>query len=203
MATRLVQGRTDLTLSEVSLYANLALDFVQTRQRGRSEEALAISSTTSGENKIAVPTDFGFPIAVSNLSVTAGDSRTRLWGPVDADLFDSRSTTLGIPEQYAVYSTWMELWPSPDSSYSIQLRYGTKVNTLVASTATPVLDQKFHLAWAYKAAEITASMRQDSESEALNRARFLSELGSLPDDQAMRQRDKLGMRVQFLREQPR
>lgn len=203
LATRFVQGRADLQLSEVSLYANVALQGIQVRLRTRLEESIAVSSTTSGENKISLPSDFGFPISVSNTSLANDDDRRRLKGPVDADTFDSRSTFLGVPEQYALYATWAELWPSPDSSYSIQLRYGAKAGTLTASTATPNLDDRWHMAWAFRTAELVAASRDDLEHEALNRTRYLSEIQSLPVDDAYRQRDKLGMRVQFLRDLPR
>lgn len=202
LATRFVQNRADIPLSEASLYANLAVDHIRTRLRTRAEEGLAVSSTTSGENKISLPTDFGFPINLSNLSLAADDDR-RILTQTEVHEFDSRSTFLGAPQKYALYASWAELWPSPDSSYSIQLRYGTKTNTVVLSTDTPNLDSRYHLAWAYKTAELVAASRDDLEHEAVNRQRFLSEIGSQPDDRALQQRDKQSMKLQYLRERPR
>lgn len=195
-ATALVKGRTDVPLSEASFWANIAYQEVATRIRYATDEAIAISSTTSGENKIALPSNFAYPINVSNLSATGQkpdlDQR-------EAHTFDSRATALGTPEQYALYATWMELWPSPDSSYSVQLRYGTKMASLVTSTSTPAFDERWHFGVALLAASYVAAARDDGESEAQNKARYLSYMGSTPNDMALRQRDKLGMRVQVLK----
>jgi hypothetical protein len=195
-ATSLVKGRTDVPLSEASFWANIAYQEVATRIRYATDEALAVSSTTSGENRLALPSNFAYPIQISNLSATG--NRRELRG-MEAHTFDSRGTALGIPEQYALYSTWMEVWPSPDSAYSIQLRYGTKMASLISSTATPVFDERWHFGVALLTAAYVAAARDDGESEAQNKARYLSYMGSTPNDMALRQRDKLAMRVQVIR----
>lgn len=199
-ATALIQGRTDIALSEASFYANLAYQEVATRIRYTADEALAISSTTSGENRISLPTDFAYPIAVSNLSLGGSDDR-KVLRQMEADTFDSLTTTLGTPEKYALYSTWMELWPSPDSAYSIQVRYGARLSSMVTSTSTPALDARYHLPIAFKTAELLAATKNDLEGEAVNKARYLSAMGSTPNDLALRQRDKQAMRVQFVKGQ--
>lgn len=195
-ATALVKGRTDVTLSEASFWANIAYQEVATRIRYATDEALAVSSTTSGENRLALPSNFAYPIQVSNLSAV-GTSR-ELRG-AEAYAFDSRSTALGTPEQYALYGTWLEMWPSPDSAYSIQLRYGTKMASLVSSTATPAFDERWHFGVALLAAAYVAAAKDDGESEAQNKARYLSYMGSTPSDLAYRQRDKLAMRVRVVK----
>lgn len=200
LATQFVQGRTDVTLSQISQFANLAVEHIRTRLRTRAEEGLAISSTTSGENRVSLPSDFGFPISLSNLSVS-DDKRVLV--QKEADTFDSRATFIGCPREYALFSSWAELWPSPDSAYSLQLRYGKKVATITASTSTPDLDSRYHMAWVFKTAEYVAASRGDLENEAINRARFLSDMGSQPEDRALAQRNKLSMRVNLLRGVPK
>ncbi len=193
-ATQLIQGRTDITASDASFWANKAYEEIATRIRYRAQESLAISSTTSGENRFTLPSDFAYPISLSNLSVGPG-TPNRLLRQVDADTFDSESTTLGIPEDYALYSSWVELWPSPDSSYSIQLRYGAKLPTLVTSTSTPVFEERYHLPLVFRTASLLAASVNDLEGEATNQARYLGAMGSTPSDQAHAQRDKQNMRV--------
>ena len=51
---------------------------------------------------------------------------------------DSRDTALGEPRRYAPFGTWLELYPSPDTSYTIQLRYGAKLPTISLATEVPV-----------------------------------------------------------------
>lgn len=200
-ATALVQHRTDIPLSEASFYANIALQEVRYQLKTLASETLAVSSTTSGENRVALPGDFAYPINLSNTSLDPGDSR-RVLVDTEAAMFDSRSTALGVPERYALFSTWIELWPSPDSAYSLQLRYAATPTTLTASTATPTLQERYHLAWCYKTAELLAASRNDLENEAVCRARYLSAMGDKPTDEAFKQRDKLSQRVQFLRKMP-
>ena len=202
-ATALIQGRTDITLSDASFYANLAYQEVATRIRYTADEALAISSTTSGENRISLPTDFAYPISVSNTSIAGAapvfGTTTRVLRQVEADALDSLTTVLGVPESYALYSTWLELWPSPDSAYSIQIRYGARLSSMVTSTSTPALDARWHLPIAFKTAALLAATKNDLEGEAVNNARYLGAMGSTPTDLALRQRDKGSMRVQFVR----
>ena len=65
MATNFAGGRLDWALSEVSLYANAAYAEVATRiNPHRTKEALAVSSTTSGGNRIALPADYDYAMTV-------------------------------------------------------------------------------------------------------------------------------------------
>jgi hypothetical protein len=192
LATSLIQGRTDITLSTASLWANLAYQEVATRIQYATDEGIAISSTTSGENRITLPADFGYPISVSNLSMTGDKATLR---KRDADTFDSQSTALACPEEYALYADWMELYPSPDSSYSVKLRYGKKMPVMVASTSTPAFDSRYHLPIVFRTAALLAATVDDLDREATNQARYLSTISSTPTDHALRQRDKQSMRV--------
>jgi hypothetical protein len=195
-ATAFVQGRLDITTSEASFYANLAHQEVATRLNYRGLEATAISSTTSGENRVSLPSDFGYPISLSNLS-EPGPSTYRQLGQRDAGWVDSGTTVVGQPTHYALYNSWMELYPSPDSGYSLQLRYYKTVPTMTLSTGTPSLDARWHMAIVYKTAEYLAQSRDDRDSEAANRARYLSLMGSTPTDVALRQQAR-GMGVRLL-----
>ena len=193
IATAFNQGRTDLTLSEVSFYANLAVGEVATRTQHLPLEGLAISSTTSGENRVTLPTDFDYPI---NLSLSSGSNVwTKQLQAREATWLDSGTTTNGEPSYYALYGTWLEVWPTPDSAYSLTLRYGAKVPVMTASTSTPALAERYHYAVALKTAEMCAAARNDLDQEAICRARYLSYMNSTPSDMAYRQRVQEGMAV--------
>ena len=197
-ATQLIQGRTDITASDASFWANKAYEELATRLRYRGQESLAIASTTSGENRFALPTDFAYPISLSNLSAAVGTPNRTVLG-VEADTLDSDTTTLGTPEKYALFASWLELWPSPDSSYSMQLRYGAKLPSLISSTATPAFDERYHLPWVFRTASLLAASVNDLEGEGTNQARYLGAMGSTPSDQAYAQRDKQSLRVSIPR----
>ncbi len=196
IATKFNQGRLDYELSECSLWANIALTEVSTRVQMTPLEGIAVSSTTSGENRISLPSDFDFPI-----NFTLSDSSA---GPVGAPIplqerqigwLDSQGSGVGIPKWYTLYGSWIELAPSPDSAYSLQLRYGAKIRPLVASTDTPNINERYHYAVALKTAEYLAAARNDVEQEAINRARYLSYMQSTPSDLAYKQRAEDGVSV--------
>ena len=199
-ATTLAGGRRDIPASEVSFWANVAAAELYGQVWHTPLEALAISSTTSGENRISLPSDFDGMISLSNLS-TQGVVGGRNLPPVTGDQIDSRATAdLAEPEVYALYSTWMELYPTPDSSYSLQLRYWSKQPTLVASTSTPAFDEKWHPGWLYKTAELIEARSGNPEGEALARNRYVSYMASQRDDKTMRQQAK-GMGMRFIRKE--
>lgn len=188
----MVGGRTDVPLSEASMLANLAYQEVAVALHYDGREAVAISSTTSGGNRVTLPSDFGYAIGLSNLS-TVGDNA--VLKQKTAGDFDSLSTTPAMPLHFAPYASWLELWPSPDSAYSLELRYFTSVPTMVNSTDTPAIEARWHLPIAYKTAVLIAQSRDELEAEAFNQARYLSAMNSIPSDMALRQRAKAGMHV--------
>lgn len=193
IATQFNQGRLDLTLSEVSFYANLAAGEVATRVQHLPLEGVAVSSLSSGENRIGLPTDFDYPI---NLSLSSGSTAwTKQLQAREVTWLDSGTTTYGEPEWFGLYGTWFEVWPVPDSDYSLQFRYGAKVPTMVASTSTPAIAERYHFAIALKTAELCAASRNDLDQEAVCRARYLSYMNSTPSDMAYRQRVQEGMAV--------
>lgn len=190
-ATASLGGRLDVTLSRASLYANMALQQLWNAVEHDLAEAIAVSSTTSGENKITLPTDFQEAINISNLSSTPPYPLTK-W---NSDDVDSQHTYLSRPTNYVLFNNWMELWPSPDSAYSIQMRYKTRPSVLTATSAKPSFATKYDMAWLYKTCEYLADASRDYESAVVMRQKCLSELASVPSDLALRQRAREGMRI--------
>lgn len=190
-ATSAIGNRSDLAQSTVSLYANQAALDVHLAVEPQEMEGLAVSSTTSGQNKITLPTDFQAVLAVSNLSVSPFQLLTKK-NFMD---IDSSTTQLGIPHDYVLYDTWMELWPSPDSSYSIQLRYQTRPSVLTTLTATPSFDTRFGIAWMYKTASYCAWHLKDFETASIFDQKYMAELARIPTDLALRQRDRTGQNI--------
>lgn len=203
-ASKMAGGRNDWALSEASFWANLALEQVSViaGAHHKPREALAISSTTSGGNRIALPTDFDYPIALtlyqgSNASSTATNEiplkqKDAAWVDAQSAQFDG-----GTPEAYVWYSTWLELFPSPDSAYSLQLRYGARQPTLIDSGNTPDLDAKWHQAWLYKTVELLEASRNNPEGEALGRNRYLNYVNTIETDKALSQHDRRSMNMRF------
>ena len=191
--TAMLGNRADITASRVSLYANRALEFIWNAVEHDKAEAIAVSSTTSGENRITLPTDIQELTAISNQSAVP----PQLLLPWNVNDIDSSYTYTGTPTNYVLFSDYMELWPTPNSAFSIQLRYKARPATLSSTTGVSSLATKYDMAHLYKTAELCADSLKDWESASVMRSRFLSEVASIPSDLAMRQRAKEGMRISF------
>jgi len=192
-ATSMIGNRADVSASRASLYANQAAIDVQLAIEPQELDGIAVSSTTSGENKITLPSDFYSVTNVSNLSESPPYLLTK-WNVYDVD---SALTTSGAPINYVLYNSWLELWPSPDSSYSIQLRYQTRPSVLTATTAVPSFDTRFGIAWMYRTAEYLADSVKDFETATIYRQKYLAALATVPSDLALRQRDRNGSNVRL------
>ena len=204
-ATEIAGGRVDWSLSDASFYANMAAQEVSQFAGHLPKEAIAVSSTTSGENRYALPSDFDYSTALTlyqGSNATAGSRMTTAIPLVgrDANWADSRSfPDDGVPDNYVLYSTFFELYPSPNSGYSMTLRYVARQPTLITSTETLSLDDRWHPAWLYKTVELLEASRNNVEAEAMARNRYLSYVATIPSDRQIKQRDRNSMVLRFTR----
>lgn len=187
IATSHAGARSDYITSELSMYCNLALQEVGNAIKYNGLESTATSSVVSGENRITLPSDFGYPLT---LSVQSGSGSPFTLKPTDPQQFDSSSTYGGIPKQFGLFSSWAEVWPSPNTDYVFSLRYVTAVPVMMSSSSTPAIDGKWHMGVAYKTAEHLAAAREDLDAEAYARSRYISFMGSTPSDLAQRQQTR-------------
>ena len=194
-ATALIGARTDISLSRVSFWVNEAHRQVYDFVNQEGAEALAVSSTTSGENRLTLPSDFREIINLSNTSVTPQDVLRQ----VDVDTVDSLSTGNGIPNKYVKYATWLELHPSPSSSFSLILRYRAQASDMLATTDVPSVDTQFRFGVLLKSVELLSDAILDSEGATTYRNKFISYMNATPSDMARKQVNREGMRVNFRR----
>lgn len=190
-ATSMIGNRSDLAQSSASLYANLAYQHIWNTLDHQYGEAIAISSTTSGGNRITYPSDFQEVVNMSNLSMAPPGPMYKInWNDID-----SAATSQGAPTNYVEYGGWIELWPSPDSSYSIQLRYKTRPSIQTLGTSVGSLSTRHDYLWILKTAELCADRLKDWDTGATMRAKYTAEVNMIPTDTAMRQRSRQGMRI--------
>lgn len=192
-ATAFLGNRADIPVSTVSLFANQAALDINFAVEPQDVEGFAVSSTTSGENKITLPTDFYSAIALSNQSVSPPYMLRKL----NASDIDSAMTTVSRPDYYVLYDSWMELWPSPDSAYSLQLRYQARPSVMTSLTAMPSFDTRFGIAWMYKTTSYLARSVKDYETAQAMDASYLQVMATIPTDLALRQRDRNGQNVRL------
>lgn len=181
----------------------MAMFEVASKVHHAPREAIAISSTTVGENRIALPSDYDYATAVT-MFVPSGSTYTsshmttvRELTARDATWLDAQDLATGEPDAYVIYANSLELYPSPSSAYSLQLRYLAKVQTLVQSNETPGLDERWHPAILYKTVEFLEAARNNPEGESRARDRYLAYVAVTPTDLALKQRDRRGMSMRF------
>ena len=188
--------RVDIPKSVVSRYANQAYEDVANVARPANLERIAVSSTTSGENRYDLPADFYEPIQLSWLT-NIGSSRTlrrKNVEQVDATGFKP----LGIPDSYVLYGNWLELDPSPDSAYSLQLRYRSFVTTMVGPGDVPSLSTDWRFPIVLKTESYLHQWLGDTERAGGANNAYLSHIQTLDTDRARRQRDPSSMRVRVI-----
>lgn len=186
--TRALGNRGDLAQSDVSFWVNEAYEEVSQQLCFENEsEAVAISSTTVNEDKIALPTDFRELVSVSNLSYN-----NVLLDPLNVDqLMKFDSDTSGIPRYYAQYADWLELRPLPDSAYSLELRYRKVRSDMTATTAQPTsVATRFRRGIMLKAKELMAQhVLSNPEKAVIAHNEYISFMHSLPTDTGLRMRN--------------
>lgn len=190
-------GRSDFASSEVSELANLALTEITNKVYLNGKEALAVSNVTGtgDERRISLPTDYDAVVSLKFFSTTTdpdsgenvlGDE-IELPGPVDLALIDSFSSTSGLPARYAVYAGNVEIDPIPNSRGSFLMRYLAKQEVMVLSSATPDLDERWHLGWLYKTEEMVNRARGNMVGGADAERRYVNYMVSTPNDRVSRQ----------------
>ncbi len=193
-ATYSIGQRSDLALSRASFFANQAYLEVWEALPHNEQEKLAVSSTTSGENRITLPSDYGETIALSDLSA----SQPTLLRVLNSDDVDSSSTLLGRPTAYVEYANWLELWPSPDSAYSIQMRYRAQPSVLTTTTAESSLATRYDYAWFLKTCEMYCRAVGDIEQAPTWANEYTNYMLRTRSDLAKRQSAREGMSVRYL-----
>lgn len=199
-ATTLAGGRLDWDASDASFYVNTAAGIVA-RTAGIQHRSLESSYATtigSGVSRMKLPTDYNFATALSlGSTVPSGSTQWRVLGKRDigwADTFAGRfDATTGKPEAYVEYcSDFFEIVPSPNSAYSLVLRYQRQPESLVTSTATFSLNDQWDWGMVLKTNELLAMSRGDLEMEQIARNRYIDYMSTLLPDQDKKWMDQRG-----------
>lgn len=185
-ATARIGRRSDLTISDVSFYANMAYQEIALSERHALLETLTVSSTTSGENRVELPADCLEPLSLSWLTTAAMGSGQTL-RQTSHDAIDAMGFGAGKPDRYAFYNNWIELWPSPDSSYSLQMRYLAYPSDMTLVTAVPSLATEWRPAVLYLTEALLHEHVGNEVEGASARGRYAGYAASLKNTLARRQ----------------
>lgn len=127
-------GRSDLTsvIPDFISFAEIRLSRdLRTRQMLKS----ATAATVGGDGKVALPTDF---LELRDLHIQ-GNPRMPL-SYMSPTMFtrDARADESGKPVFYTILSTELELAPTPDTAYTLEILYYAKPTVLSGTTASNV-----------------------------------------------------------------
>lgn len=200
-ATTLAGGRLDWDSSDASFYVNEAVGYVA-RNMGvqhRSLESSYGTTIASGVSRMRLPSDYNYVVALSIGSSIAASGSTQ-WSTLGkrdvgwADTYAGRlDATTGKPQAYVEYGdAFFEIVPSPNSSYSLVLRYQRQPEELSLSTATSSLNAQWHWPVVLKTAELLAMSRGDYELEQISRNRYIDYMSTVLADQDKKWMDQRG-----------
>lgn len=193
-------NRLDVSISRASFWANEGQNVVWTALPHDLKEAIAVSSTTSGENRIILPADFQemLNISTSTSSAIGRDVLTL----INNDEIDSADTSLNRPRSYIQYADWVELHPTPDSAYSLQLRYRKQLSTMTELMAQPSVGTRFRQAIYLKGTELLAEELQQFAHASHFKTRYNTFMRTTPNDRALRLRNRHDVGFTLLRRRP-
>jgi hypothetical protein len=201
-ATAAIGRRADVLLSDASRLANDAYFEVFYASDSEEGETIAVSSTTLDENKIELPPDCWQPLSACLIyrpSWSTSSSVHSSYATLERIAFpeaDGRNPEpAGTPTEIAFFNSWAELYPSPNSAYSFQLRYRAHPSDLTALTSTPRLSVAWRKAVELKTRENIANFVGAYDLEAKAASDYIRYVGTLKTAEAMRQRFETPNRV--------
>ena len=185
-ATEALGNRSDIALSTASFWANEAQRVCWDACAHDLAENIAVSSTTSGEDKITLPTDFEELLSLSNLSASGNPPLEQM----NVENADSWITDLGTPTHFIQYADWLELKPSPSSAFSLQLRYRNALSDMTETTDRVSVGTRYGQAVFLKTKELLAKhVIHDDMAASDARNEYVSYMGMTPNDRAKRNRE--------------
>jgi hypothetical protein len=187
--------RWDIPASEVSFWVNEAYQQVANMSDHDPLEKIKFASITSlDDRRLLLPADYNEPAVLSVVSFDSEQSKTRFSGNTlelvsiqEMDNLDSTQT--GEPEKYAIYGRWIELFPSIDSAYSLQLRYKEYPEEITECSDVPGVSPPWRWAIVLKAEQLLEELIGNDEGAAKANNNFVSYVNSLNSDKAKRQKD--------------
>ena len=107
---------------------------------------------------------------------------------VDVNELDGKSPQpSGTPKQIAFFNSWAELWPSPNSAFSFQLRYRASPSDITGLDDIPSLTTPWRMAVLKKTEEKVFRFLNDEVGAANAQSRYMDYVYQIKTDDAKRQ----------------
>ena len=126
-----------LNRSDLTSYIDTFIDSTEAElnRRLRTKEMIKRATATADSQYLTVPTDWQEAI---NVEITSNNFSPLFQQSIESlDVYrKSNNNTVGQPVYYAMVDDSIELAPTPDGSYTLQLTYYAKINPLSDSNTT-------------------------------------------------------------------
>ena len=193
MVTADIGRRADIDASIVSQRVNMAyFEVAQAVPHALLEETYT-SSLTSGDSNVTLPTDFGEPISLrleiyssQTTPSTPKSYKTLALVPIsyiDANLSEDN----GEPESFAFFNDHIELDPSADSGYTLQIRYRVMPSDLTDPDSIPSISTPWRMAIKRRAEVLMHEYLGNWPAAQAAQDRYLTFVNTLKEDEDRRQ----------------
>jgi tetrahydromethanopterin S-methyltransferase subunit F len=145
---------------------------------------------------VPLPSDFIEPV---RLSITSGDTYV-LEAESQAQLIDRRAkagNTTGLPRYYAIIDGTIEVFPTPDSDYTLEMVYVSKVQALTSSNTTNWVLDYFPDAYLYGSLMHTAPFLEEDQRLTVWSSLFEKAVESINQENANAKFGGAGLRVKI------
>lgn len=145
---------------------------------------------------VPLPSDFIEPV---RLSITSGDTYV-LEAESQAQLIDRRAqagNTTGLPRYYAIIDGTIEVFPTPDSDYTLEMVYVSKVQALTSSNTSNWVLEYFPDAYLYGSLMHTAPFLEEDQRLTVWSSLFEKAVESINQENANAKFGGAGLRVKI------
>ncbi len=127
-------ARSDLT-SVIPDFIRLAEERLRRDLRTRQMLIVATASTTGGDSTVGLPTDF---LEMRDIHLNTNPVTTLRYKAPNSFYAESRVTDGGKPVDYTILGSEIQLAPTPDSTYVLQMLYYGKPPLLSSTNASNI-----------------------------------------------------------------
>lgn len=129
---------TAVTDATLDIYINGAYRDIAEKYKFHKVRRICRFDTVAGSDKYDLPTDTGTILKVRDLT---NENRLRMYDP--NEVFENVVTET-YPKAYAHIRDWIQLFPTPDDVYTIEVMYKANVYDLSDINTTPVMPSSWH-----------------------------------------------------------
>lgn len=182
-ATSALGNRLELSVSQLSLHANLAQQEVASMLPHTELMKTATIVLAAGSGATVVPADFGEAVdvfrpnsydAMGYRLLTAVPTRE-----ID-NAADSTGTATGVANRYALSGNSFLVYPASTSQDTLTMRYVSVPSDMTNLSDRPSLHTRYHPAVLYKFQENLSDRIVDNQRAAYFRNKFISAMGAIP-----------------------